>query len=91
MTESESVALPLGDAPIFSTVIIIAENSAIVNSNFQLFERIYSFFQKNRKKSQNLLYNGAILWYNMKVIYPWHSWIARQTPTLKASGSNPLG
>ena len=23
--------------------------------------------------------------------YPWHSWIARQTPTLKVSGSNPLG
>ncbi len=22
---------------------------------------------------------------------PWHSWIARQTPTLKVSGSNPLG
>ena len=24
-------------------------------------------------------------------IYPWHSWIARQTPTLKAVGSNPIG
>ena len=22
---------------------------------------------------------------------PWHSWIARQTPTLKAAGSNPVG
>ena len=24
-------------------------------------------------------------------IYPWHSWIARQTPTLKVEGSNPFG
>ena len=24
-------------------------------------------------------------------ICPWHSWIARQTPTLKAEGSNPFG
>ena len=23
--------------------------------------------------------------------YPWHSWIARQTPTLKVNGSNPFG
>ena len=23
--------------------------------------------------------------------YPWHSWIARQTPTLKVEGSNPFG
>ena len=22
---------------------------------------------------------------------PWHSWIARETPTLKAAGSNPVG
>ena len=25
------------------------------------------------------------------IFYPWHSWIARQTPTLKAVGSNPIG
>ena len=25
------------------------------------------------------------------VICPWHSWIARQTPTLKVEGSNPFG
>ena len=25
------------------------------------------------------------------IICPWHSWIARQTPTLKAEGSNPFG
>ena len=31
------------------------------------------------------------MWYNYQSICPWHSWIARQTPTLKASGSNPLG
>ena len=27
----------------------------------------------------------------LKYICPWHSWIARQTPTLKAVGSNPIG
>ena len=26
-----------------------------------------------------------------KYIYPWHSWIARKTPTLEAVGSNPIG
>ena len=31
--------------------------------------------------------------YNSKWIgtRPWRSWIARQTPTLKAAGSNPVG
>ena len=24
-------------------------------------------------------------------IYPWHSWIARETPTLEVAGSNPVG
>ena len=33
---------------------------------------------------------------NPKISYclgmrPWRSWIARQTPTLKAAGSNPVG
>ena len=32
MTESESVALPLGDTPIFSTQVIIAEPKPLVNS-----------------------------------------------------------
>ena len=31
MTESESVALPLGDAPIFSTLHIIADLAGFVN------------------------------------------------------------
>ena len=26
-----------------------------------------------------------------KDLRPWRSWIARQTPTLKAAGSNPVG
>ncbi len=37
MTESESVALPLGDAPIFSTLCIIAEKYWLVKSYFELF------------------------------------------------------
>ena len=28
---------------------------------------------------------------NNKYFYPWHSWIARKTPTLEAVGSNPIG
>ena len=46
MTESESVALPLGDAPIFSTLCIIAEFFSVVNTYFQLFSKIYSLFRK---------------------------------------------
>ena len=46
MTESESVALPLGDAPIFSTLHIIAENASIVNTYFELFSKKYSFLPK---------------------------------------------
>ena len=29
--------------------------------------------------------------FNKLNICPWHSWIARQTPTLKVEGSNPFG
>ena len=47
MTESESVALPLGDAPIFSTVYIIADEEGFVKPFFQnLF-----FFSKIPEKS----------------------------------------
>ena len=46
MSESESDALPLGDAPIFSTLHIIADNFALVNTYFQLFWKIYSIFRK---------------------------------------------
>ena len=38
--------------------------------------------------SKNRNYRAAETYDN---ICPWHSWIARQTPTLKVSGSNPLG
>ena len=49
--------------------------------------KINEIFTKRLEKS-------CLLWYthNRKLnIYPWHSWIARQTPTLKAVGSNPIG
>ena len=51
MTESESVALPLGDAPIFSTTVIITDFSWFVNTNFQLF---FSFLFPFLKKSQKI-------------------------------------
>ena len=40
------------------------------------------------RKSLDL--NGQKM-YNNQYIYPWHSWIARKTPTLEAAGSNPVG
>ena len=41
--------------------------------------------------SKNLLNDFKEDNYKIKEIYPWHSWIARQTPTLKVNGSNPFG
>ena len=61
MTESESVALPLGDAPIFSTLCIIAEIFTVVNTYFQLFLKNYSL---SRKKRIFWLYIYLVLWYN---------------------------
>ena len=61
MTESESVALPLGDAPIFSTLCIIADILHLVNTYFQLFLKKLFPFQKKRVF---LLYNARLLWYN---------------------------
>ena len=63
MSESESDALPLGDTPIFSTDIIIADNFAVVNTYFKLFLKKYSFFSKN---CFFLLYKHFNLWYNTK-------------------------
>ena len=42
MSESESDALPLGDAPIFSTDDIIADNLEFVN---RFFEKSWEFFE----------------------------------------------
>ena len=63
MSESESDALPLGDTPIFSTDIIIADNFAVVNTYFKLFSKKYSFFSKI---SLFLLYKYFNLCYNTK-------------------------
>ena len=91
MTESESVALPLGDAPIFSTAVIIADFLPFVNTNFQLFFIFLFGFLKKSQKMPFFTLQRPDLMVQCVSIYPWHSWIARQTPTLKASGSNPLG
>ena len=45
MTESESVALPLGDAAIFSTSVIIADSFAFVNTKMKIFLKSFFFFQ----------------------------------------------
>ena len=45
MTESESVALPLGDAAIFSTSVIIADSFAFVNTKMKNFLKSFFFFQ----------------------------------------------
>ena len=46
-----------------------------------------TFFQKGLAFFQQVCYNNEVQFH----IYPWHSWIARQTPTLKVEGSNPFG
>ena len=49
MTESESVALPLGDAAIFSTSVIIADSFAFVNTKMKIFLKSFSLFSVCRK------------------------------------------
>ena len=61
MTESESVALPLGDAPIFSTLHIIAEKKSFVNTYFQLFLKNLFFFWK--KSFLGLQFNKFVVQY----------------------------
>ena len=48
---------------------------------------------KSPPKFTKALENCLKIWYTVLCtnIYPWHSWIARQTPTLKVNGSNPFG
>ena len=48
-------------------------------------------FAEKTKKMHLAVYFCEKLCYNTMRIYPWHSWIARQTPTLKVAGSNPVG
>ena len=43
MTESESVALPLGDAAIFSTSVIITETFAFVNTKMKNSPKSFFF------------------------------------------------
>ena len=50
MTESESVALPLGDAAIFSTSVIIADSFAFVNTKMKNFLKSFFLFSVCRKK-----------------------------------------
>ena len=75
---------------IYFTTRIIAENFLFVNRYLQKKIKLFLCFFNFREIS---LYFCRKICYNIKVSYicPWHSWIARQTPTLKASGSNPLG
>ena len=75
---------------IYFTTRIIADFFLLVNRYLQKKIKLFSYFFNFREFS---LYFFFSVWYNNKALYfcPWHSWIARQTPTLKASGSNPLG
>ena len=45
MTESESVALPLGDAAIFSTSVIITERFTFVNTKMKNSPKSFFFFE----------------------------------------------
>ena len=57
------------------------------------FQKVFVFFVFFRNFA--FFYFTIILFYDTIhrsiQIYPWHSWIARQTPTLKVNGSNPFG
>ncbi len=67
MTESESVALPLGDAPIFSTPCIITEFIAFVNRYLQKKH----FYSNIFISLVFYLYKLLLLWYNTSaIIYP---------------------
>ena len=61
MTESESVALPLGDTPL--TDDIIAELSSFVNSFFDFFFSISAIFLKNSLFSLNLFLLYGIIFF----------------------------
>ena len=57
MTESESVALPLGDAAIFSTSVIITERLPFVNTKMKIspksFDLFFVFFSSFFSMPQN--------------------------------------
>ena len=94
MSESESDALPLGDTPIFRTETIIAKVAIFVKGFFEK-----SFVERKilAKTLSSAALCGIIFPLRARFMlahlyfYPWHSWIARQTPTLKVEGSNPFG
>ena len=50
-------------------------------------------FEKSSSFFQIFIEFFGLIWYNNEVYFicPWHSWIARETPTLEAAGSNPVG
>ena len=106
MTESESGALPLGDAAILEQMIL-EQTGKVLSSVFwkklelkasALFSMargrvFYAYWLRGLSKYFlcEKLAKAVPLCYNMEDIYPWHSWIARQTPTLQVEGSNPFG
>ena len=118
MTESESVALPLGDTPL--TNAIITDIVIFVKCFFEIFSLFYFFFSfvsvfnipvgradytKNPERSAKWEKSRQIFSKKLKmrlklekrcdiILYvmifhtyfcPWHSRIARQTPTLKVA------
>ena len=95
MSESESDALPLGDTPIFGTSGIIANMKRFVNSFLKNFfvERIFWAKTLSSVPPCGIIspLRGVLCAARTISIYPWLSWIARQTPTLKVEGSNPFG
>ena len=56
MTESESVALPLGDTPIWMTGNIIAESAGFVKNFFKFLPLSDKFFQRG---GENEVFPGA--------------------------------
>ena len=78
---------PQGDREFSTGVNTGSEGSILSKTGGETVFSKATFFQKGVAFFSDL-------WYNIKVsiyTYPWHSWIARQTPTLKVEGSNPFG
>ena len=94
MSESESDALPLGDTPILRTEVIIAKKEMFVNTFFKKSFCRTKFLAKTLSRATLCGIISPLRARFMRrrsYFYPWHSWIARQTPTLKVEGSNPFG
>ena len=75
---------------VFSFFLIFASLFSHFARLRRPFRAFVNFFAANFKKHFTFQHFCAKM-AKHTYLYPWHSWIARQTPTLKVAGSNPVG